>query len=111
MKAKTLLLYEVCNSLKAAISSNYFNTDLWLNYDDLTYFQQVLKAKFGLIVEWNGRSTVKVKVPSSFGGSLCGLCGNGNSDPEGDFVNPGGEQVCVLKNNVPLLTYVFFTLN
>lgn len=66
---------------------------MWLTNDGSNSCQQILKTKFGLVVEWNGQSTVRVKLPSSFGGSLCGLCGNGNGDSKGDFVNPDGEKV------------------
>ncbi|XP_072040242.1 IgGFc-binding protein-like [Amphiura filiformis] len=49
-----------------------------------------LKTDFNLVVEWSGSSTIKVKVPSSFQGNLCGLCGNGNEDRNGRRT-PDGE--------------------
>ena len=39
---------------------------------------KVLKTDFNLIVAWSGGSTVKVQVPASYRGNLCGLCGDGN---------------------------------
>ena len=52
-----------------------------------------MKTNFDVIVEYNGRSTLKVKVPSSFGGNLCGLCGNGNGFGTDDMVTPAGMEV------------------
>ncbi|XP_072040245.1 IgGFc-binding protein-like [Amphiura filiformis] len=53
----------------------------------------ILTTDFNLVVEWSGRSTVIVKVPSGYRGHLCGLCGNGNG---GGRTTPTGE----LKNNI-----------
>lgn len=51
-----------------------------------------LQTHFGLKVTYDTRSMVRVEMPSSYQGTLLGLCGNYNSNPGDDFVLPGGEQ-------------------
>jgi hypothetical protein len=39
----------------------------------------------GVVINYDGQSNLKVKVPSSYQGSMCGLCGNYNSNNNDDF--------------------------
>uniref|UniRef100_A0A3B5KT40 VWFD domain-containing protein n=1 Tax=Xiphophorus couchianus TaxID=32473 RepID=A0A3B5KT40_9TELE len=52
--------------------------------------QTVVKAKFGLNVMYDERSTVSISVPPSYRGNMCGLCGNFNGNPNDDFHTPSG---------------------
>ena len=47
---------------------------------------QVLITNFGLQLKWTGRYYVKVSLPGSFQGQLCGLCGNYDGDRSNDYV-------------------------
>ncbi|XP_034456209.1 IgGFc-binding protein-like [Hippoglossus hippoglossus] len=44
-----------------------------------------IQTKFGVHVSYNWNSTVKVKVPSTYAGAMCGLCGNYNTNPKDDL--------------------------
>uniref|UniRef100_H0XHR7 Fc fragment of IgG binding protein n=1 Tax=Otolemur garnettii TaxID=30611 RepID=H0XHR7_OTOGA len=52
----------------------------------------VIRTNFGLTVTYNWDSRVTAKVPSSYAGALCGLCGNFNGDPKDDFALRSGGQ-------------------
>ncbi|XP_053460288.1 IgGFc-binding protein isoform X1 [Nycticebus coucang] len=52
----------------------------------------VVRTDFGLTVTYNWDSYVTAKVPSSYAGALCGLCGNFNGDPKDDFALRSGGQ-------------------
>ncbi|XP_051018087.1 LOW QUALITY PROTEIN: zonadhesin [Acomys russatus] len=48
----------------------------------------LLYTNFGLQVRYDGNQLVEVTVPSSYTGSLCGLCGNYNNDSLDDNLRP-----------------------
>ncbi|XP_033701123.1 IgGFc-binding protein [Tursiops truncatus] len=52
----------------------------------------VVRTDFGLTVTYNWDAHVTAKVPSSYAGALCGLCGNFNGDPADDLALRGGGQ-------------------
>ncbi|XP_023988423.1 IgGFc-binding protein [Physeter macrocephalus] len=52
----------------------------------------VVRTDFGLTVTYNWDARVTAKVPSSYAGALCGLCGNFNGDPADDLALRGGGQ-------------------
>ncbi|XP_061111392.1 IgGFc-binding protein-like [Conger conger] len=52
----------------------------------------VLETHFGLTVTYDWKSSVRVTVPSTYHGAICGLCGNYNGDPTDDLRLPGGAQ-------------------
>ncbi|XP_069738886.1 IgGFc-binding protein-like [Phaenicophaeus curvirostris] len=49
-----------------------------------------LVSSFGLRVSFDGQSHVAVAVPSSYSGSLCGLCGDFDGDPRNDVPTTSG---------------------
>ncbi|XP_014651575.1 PREDICTED: IgGFc-binding protein [Ceratotherium simum simum] len=52
----------------------------------------VVSTDFGLTVTYNWDAHVTVKVPESYAGALCGLCGNFNGDSSDDLALRGGGQ-------------------
>ncbi|XP_014408997.2 IgGFc-binding protein [Camelus ferus] len=52
----------------------------------------VVRTDFGLTVTYNWDAHVTVKVPGSYSGALCGLCGNFNEDPADDLALRDGGQ-------------------
>ncbi|XP_043849817.1 IgGFc-binding protein-like [Dromiciops gliroides] len=50
----------------------------------------VLQTDIGLLVSYDWRHYVSVMVPETYAGSLCGLGGDFNGNPEDDFRGPGG---------------------
>lgn len=55
-------------------------------------FSVMLQTDFGLKVLYDTSYHAEVHVPSSYQGSMCGLCGNYNSNPADDFLFPNGTQ-------------------
>ncbi|XP_054985230.1 kielin/chordin-like protein [Sorex araneus] len=53
----------------------------------------ILHAQPGLQVLWDGQSQVEVRVPGSYRGQICGLCGNFNGFAQDDLQNPRGQTV------------------
>uniref|UniRef100_A0AAZ1XGF3 VWFD domain-containing protein n=1 Tax=Oreochromis aureus TaxID=47969 RepID=A0AAZ1XGF3_OREAU len=53
----------------------------------------VIEAKNGLIVIWNKRTTLMVKLRSTFKGKVCGLCGNFDGNIKNDFTTKNKEVV------------------
>ncbi|CAK6444538.1 unnamed protein product [Pipistrellus nathusii] len=51
-----------------------------------------LYTNLGLQVRYDGNHLVKVTVPSTFAGRLCGLCGNYNGNSSDDNLKPGRRQ-------------------
>ncbi|XP_067322389.1 IgGFc-binding protein-like [Anolis sagrei] len=54
-------------------------------------FYTVVTTIFGLMVRFDGDHHVEVTLSSIYRGKVCGLCGNYNSNPDDDFLNPRGE--------------------
>lgn len=51
----------------------------------------VVNASDKLLVYFDGRFTLLVRLGPSFRGSVCGMCGNNNGDPTDDKVLPNGQ--------------------
>ncbi|XP_041672056.1 alpha-tectorin-like [Cheilinus undulatus] len=53
----------------------------------------IIRTSFGVTVQTAWPHFVRVTAPSSYNGSLGGLCGNNNGDPYDDFLTPNGNPV------------------
>ncbi|XP_078389852.1 IgGFc-binding protein-like [Cetorhinus maximus] len=51
----------------------------------------VVQTDFGLTVRYDGSHHADVRVPSDYGGEMCGLCGDYNRIPGDDFRTPEGQ--------------------
>ncbi|XP_067828047.1 zonadhesin-like [Heptranchias perlo] len=49
-----------------------------------------VKTDFGLLVQYDGNHFVKIVVPGSYTGQMCGLCGDFNGDDTDDYRKPDG---------------------
>nr|XP_017507713.2 kielin/chordin-like protein isoform X4 [Manis javanica] len=61
-----------------------------LLYVELRGRTVILHAQPGLQVLWDGQSQVEVRVPGSYRGQVCGLCGNFNGFAQDDLRGPEG---------------------
>ncbi|XP_075413505.1 kielin/chordin-like protein [Tenrec ecaudatus] len=61
-----------------------------LLYVELRGSTVILHAQPGLQVLWDGQSQVEVRVPGSYRGQTCGLCGNFNGFTQDDLQAPSG---------------------
>ncbi|XP_066204639.1 IgGFc-binding protein [Saccopteryx leptura] len=52
----------------------------------------IIRTDFGLTVTYDWNAHVTAKVPGSYAGALCGLCGNFNGNPGDDMALRGGGQ-------------------
>ncbi|XP_059522530.1 IgGFc-binding protein [Myotis daubentonii] len=52
----------------------------------------VIRTDFGLTITYDWNARVTAKVPGSYAGALCGLCGNFNGNPDDDLALRGGGQ-------------------
>ncbi|KAL6474544.1 hypothetical protein MHYP_G00181050 [Metynnis hypsauchen] len=71
-------------------------------YDNSTEFPQrlytmgiylVIEVKHGLVLFWDKKTSLMIKLEPSFKGTVCGLCGNYDGNGKNDFVTRGGEEV------------------
>uniref|UniRef100_A0A7N9AKR3 VWFD domain-containing protein n=1 Tax=Mastacembelus armatus TaxID=205130 RepID=A0A7N9AKR3_9TELE len=53
----------------------------------------VIEAKNGLVLIWNRRTTLLIKLNSAFKGKVCGLCGNYDGNIKNDFTRRNKEVV------------------
>ncbi|XP_028285773.1 mucin-5AC-like [Parambassis ranga] len=53
----------------------------------------VIEAKNGLVLVWNKKTTVIIRLNSSFKGKVCGLCGNFDGNVKNDFTTRSKEPV------------------
>ncbi|KAE8594550.1 hypothetical protein XENTR_v10019687 [Xenopus tropicalis] len=56
-------------------------------------FNAILQTSFGLRVVYNWDSYVEVKIPSTYTGAVCGLCGNYDGDKNNDFTMKNNQVV------------------
>ncbi|KAL7867725.1 hypothetical protein SRHO_G00091090 [Serrasalmus rhombeus] len=71
-------------------------------YDNSTEFPQrlytvgiylVIEVKHGLVLFWDKKTSLMIKLEPSFKGTVCGLCGNYDGNGKNDFVTRGREEV------------------
>lgn len=71
-----------------------WNLPINLNNGQVKLFQKglfvVMETDFGLTVQYDWNGYLAITVPSSFAGSVCGLCGNFNNKKEDDLTLPSG---------------------
>ncbi|XP_049330375.1 mucin-5B-like isoform X2 [Astyanax mexicanus] len=53
----------------------------------------VVEAKNGLVIFWDKKTSLQIKLKASFKGKVCGLCGNYDGNGKNDFVTRVGEEV------------------
>ncbi|XP_062859721.1 mucin-2-like [Trichomycterus rosablanca] len=53
----------------------------------------VIEAKNDLVVLWDKKTSLMVRLGPSFMGKVCGLCGNYDGNSNNDFMTRGGEEV------------------
>ncbi|XP_046691095.1 alpha-tectorin-like isoform X4 [Silurus meridionalis] len=70
-------------------SSAYHINNLAEIYQEQNFI--VVNASHELMVYYDGRYTLLVRLGPSFHGSVCGMCGNNNGDPTDDKTLPNGE--------------------
>uniref|UniRef100_A0A8C3SKN7 VWFD domain-containing protein n=1 Tax=Chelydra serpentina TaxID=8475 RepID=A0A8C3SKN7_CHESE len=60
-----------------------------IDYDKISAYHRgwdiVVKTAFGLTVTFDGQNHIRVKVPATYGGSVCGLCGNFDGQDDNDM--------------------------
>ncbi|OCT71128.1 IgGFc-binding protein [Xenopus laevis] len=70
------------------------NLPLTLSSGRITVFRSgqhcIIQSQLGLRVAFDWDARVAVTVPSSYAGSVCGLCGNYNNQPDDDLMIQGG---------------------
>uniref|UniRef100_H3AIN8 Alpha-tectorin n=1 Tax=Latimeria chalumnae TaxID=7897 RepID=H3AIN8_LATCH len=73
---------------KIQVNGTRMNLPLMLGSANIKFFQSgmtaMVQTDFGLHVSFDWRQHVMVTVPATYAGSLCGLCGNFNGDPDDD---------------------------
>ncbi|XP_072906121.1 zonadhesin-like [Hemitrygon akajei] len=50
----------------------------------------VVNTDFGLQLQYDGNHFVKIQIPSSYMGRMCGLCGDFNDNQSDDYRKPDG---------------------
>lgn len=53
----------------------------------------MMETNFGLVVSYDWNSKIVIKLPSSYHGTVCGLCGNFNGNSRDELQNPAGNDV------------------
>ncbi|XP_070690944.1 IgGFc-binding protein [Pempheris klunzingeri] len=53
----------------------------------------VVETNFGLVVSYDWNWELVITLPSSYYGSVCGMCGNFNSNDRDELMNPAGKAV------------------
>uniref|UniRef100_A0A8C8VK49 VWFD domain-containing protein n=1 Tax=Pelusios castaneus TaxID=367368 RepID=A0A8C8VK49_9SAUR len=60
-----------------------------IDYDKISVYHRgwdtVVKTAFGLTVTFDGQNHIRVKVPATYGRSVCGLCGNFDGKDDNDL--------------------------
>ncbi|CAI5781335.1 IgGFc-binding protein-like [Podarcis lilfordi] len=76
------------------LNDNIVSLPLTLEYGKIKLYQSgtnaVLQTDFGLQVTYDWKWHLVITLPSSYYGTICGLCGNFNQNPADDMVFPNG---------------------
>lgn len=79
------------------VDGELVNLPVQLGDGEVSVFQRggtaELQTDFGLIVTYDWNWHLVIKLPSSYYGSVCGLCGNFNGNRGDELQNPTGEAV------------------
>lgn len=79
------------------INGELFNIPVQLGDGEVSvvyYGRSVMvETNFGLLVFYNWNWKLVIKLPSSYDGTVCGLCGNFNGNPRDELQNPAGNNV------------------
>uniref|UniRef100_A0A2I2Z2B8 Zonadhesin n=1 Tax=Gorilla gorilla gorilla TaxID=9595 RepID=A0A2I2Z2B8_GORGO len=96
IKAVHVTVFDLSISLlrgcKVMLNGHWVALPVWLAQGRVTIRLSsnfvLLYTNFGLQVHYDGSHLVEVTVPSSYGGQLCGLCGNYNNNSLDDNLRP-----------------------
>ncbi len=73
------------------------NLPVQLGEGEVSVYQRgstaVVVTDFGLVVSYDWNWVLVIKLPSSYYGSVCGLCGNFNGNGHDELQNPAGNTV------------------
>ncbi|KAF5909185.1 IgGFc-binding protein, partial [Clarias magur] len=76
------------------ISDSLWYLPISLDNGKVTLYQSgmsvIIKTDFGLSVQYDWDQYLVVKIPGSFMGRMCGMCGNFNAKKEDDLITPSG---------------------
>lgn len=79
------------------VDGQLLNLPVKLGDGEVSVFQRgltaVVETNFGLIVSYDWNWELIIKLPSSYYGSVCGLCGNFNGNNGDELQNPAGKTV------------------
>uniref|UniRef100_H3AZ76 VWFD domain-containing protein n=1 Tax=Latimeria chalumnae TaxID=7897 RepID=H3AZ76_LATCH len=80
---------------KIMVNNILVNLPYYLHDNKLRIFRSgthaIIQTNFGLQVAFNWKSRIAVKIPSTYAGAVCGLCGNFNGDPKDDLTMKDGQ--------------------
>ncbi|XP_068180237.1 IgGFc-binding protein [Antennarius striatus] len=82
---------------RVMVNGDLLNLPVELGEGEVSVFQHghtaMIKTDFGLIVSYDWNWELVIKLPSSYYGAVCGLCGNFNGNSRDELQNPEGKAV------------------
>ncbi|GAA6219039.1 IgGFc-binding protein-like [Lates japonicus] len=82
---------------RVTVDGELLNLPIQLGDGEVSVIQRghtaVVETNFGLVVSYDWNWEIVIKLPSSYYGSVCGLCGNFNGNSGDELRNPAGEPV------------------
>ncbi|XP_010737445.2 IgGFc-binding protein [Larimichthys crocea] len=82
---------------RVTVDGQMLNLPVRLGENEVSVFQRghtaVVETNFGLVVSYDWNWELIIKLPSSYYGSVCGLCGNFNGNNRDELQNPAGKAV------------------
>ncbi|XP_041845054.1 IgGFc-binding protein isoform X2 [Melanotaenia boesemani] len=82
---------------RVTVDGKLLNLPVQLGDGEVSIFQRgpsaVVETNFGLFVSYDWNWHLVIKLPSSYYGSVCGLCGNFNGNNGDELQNPDGKAV------------------